>query len=30
MANLDGFDDHGQEAMDEFVFSWASKLIKLR
>ncbi|KAG2197815.1 hypothetical protein INT46_011386 [Mucor plumbeus] len=25
MANLDGFDNHGQEAMDEFVFSWAMK-----
>ncbi|CEP18157.1 hypothetical protein [Parasitella parasitica] len=25
MANLDGFDDHGQEAMDEFVFSWAMR-----
>lgn len=25
MANLHGFDHHGQEDMDEFVYSWASK-----
>ncbi|KAI9486136.1 MAG: hypothetical protein EXX96DRAFT_31813 [Benjaminiella poitrasii] len=25
MANLNGFDDHGQKVMDEFVYSWAMK-----
>lgn len=29
MANLDGFDHDGQEAMDEFVFDWTSKFFLL-